>query len=118
MGIRPRIDQGFKQDDEKLTSYYVGLFGTTWALMQFMCAPLLGAISDVNGRRRVLLIPCFGLGLNNLLIGFSYNVTWLSVGRIISGITASSFATAGAYVANVTSAEERSAAFGILKVAF
>ena len=104
--------------DESLASTCVGLFGFVWALMHFFCAPILGALSDVYGRRRVLLISCFGLGLDYLLMGFSQNLTWLFIGRIISGITASGFATAGAYIADITPPEKRAAAFGMFGAAF
>ena len=108
----------FAGTPESLASTCVGLFGFVWALMHFFCAPILGALSDVYGRRRVLLISCFGLGIDYLLMGFSQNLTWLFVGRIVSGITASGFATAGAYIADVTPPEKRSAAFGMFGAAF
>lgn len=116
--ITPTLIKHFTAGDEVNASFYVGLFGTVWALMQFLCAPLLGALSDVFGRRRILLISCFGLGLDFILMGLSQNLTWLFVGRIISGITASGFATAGAYIADVTPPEKRSAAYGMFGAAF
>ncbi len=108
----------FTGSNESLASTCVGMFGFTWALMHFFCAPILGALSDVYGRRRVLLISCFGLGLDYILMGCSQNLTWLFIGRIISGITASGFATAGAYIADVTPPEKRAAAFGMFGAAF
>ena len=108
----------FAGEPESLASICVGLFGFVWALMHFFCAPILGALSDVYGRRRVLLISCFGLGIDYLIMGFSQNLTWLFIGRIISGITASGFATAGAYIADVTPPEKRAAAFGLFGAAF
>ena len=108
----------FAGEPESLASICVGLFGFVWALMHFFCAPILGAMSDVYGRRRVLLISCFGLGIDYLIMGFSQNLTWLFIGRIISGITASGFATAGAYIADVTPPEKRAAAFGMFGAAF
>jgi MFS transporter, DHA1 family, tetracycline resistance protein len=112
------LGEGFAGTSESLASTCVGLFGFVWALMHFFCAPILGALSDVYGRRRVLLISCFGLGIDYILMGFSQNLTWLFIGRIISGITASGFATAGAYIADVTPPEKRSAAFGMFGAAF
>jgi MFS transporter, DHA1 family, tetracycline resistance protein len=116
--VVPSLIKEFTNQDESAASRWVGLFGTVWALMHFFCAPILGALSDVYGRRRVLLISCFGLGIDYLLMGFSQNLTWLFIGRIISGITASGFATAGAYIADVTPPEKRSAAFGMFGAAF
>jgi DHA1 family tetracycline resistance protein-like MFS transporter len=95
-----------------------GAFGTAWALMQFLCSPVIGAISDRFGRRRVLLISCFGLGLDYLFMAMAPTLAWLFVGRVISGITASSFSTAGAYIADVTPPEKRAAAFGMIGAAF
>jgi MFS transporter, DHA1 family, tetracycline resistance protein len=112
------LGAGLTGTPESLASTCVGLFGFVWALMHFFCAPILGALSDVYGRRRVLLISCFGLGLDYLLMGLSQNLTWLFIGRIVSGITASGFATAGAYIADVTPPEKRSAAFGLFGAAF
>ena len=71
-----------------------GLFGTAWALMQFFCSPLLGALSDRFGRRPVLLISMAGHGLDYILMAVAPNLIWLFVGRVISGITAASFGTA------------------------
>ena len=116
--IEKVLGAGLTGTSESLASTCVGLFGFVWALMHFFCAPILGALSDVYGRRRVLLISCFGLGLDYLLMGLSQNLTWLFIGRIVSGITASGFATAGAYIADVTPPEKRSAAFGLFGAAF
>jgi MFS transporter, DHA1 family, tetracycline resistance protein len=95
-----------------------GLFGTAWALMQFFCAPLLGALSDRFGRRPVLLISMAGHGLDYILMAVAPNLIWLFVGRVISGITAASFGTAYAYIADVTDPEKRAQSFGIVGAAF
>ena len=105
-------------DDEVLASWYIGLFGTIWALMQFICSPILGALSDRFGRRPVLLVSAFGLGLDYILLALAPNLGWLIVGRVITGITAASFSTAQAYLADVTTPENRSAAFGMFGAAF
>jgi MFS transporter, DHA1 family, tetracycline resistance protein len=95
-----------------------GLFGTAWALMQFFCSPLLGALSDRFGRRPVLLISMAGHGLDYILMAVAPNLIWLFVGRVISGITAASFGTAYAYIADVTDPEKRAQNFGIVGAAF
>lgn len=105
-------------DDEVLASWYIGLFGTIWALMQFFCSPIMGALSDRFGRRPVLLVSAFGLGLDYILLALAPNLGWLIVGRVITGITAASFSTAQAYLADVTTPENRSAAFGMFGAAF
>jgi MFS transporter, DHA1 family, tetracycline resistance protein len=95
-----------------------GLFGTAWALMQFVCSPLLGALSDRFGRRPVLLISMAGHGLDYILMAVAPNLLWLFVGRVISGITAASFGTAYAYIADVTGPEKRAQSFGVVGAAF
>ena len=86
-----------------------GVFGTAWALMQFVFSPVLGALSDRYGRRPVILLSYFGLGLDYILMALAPTLRWLFVGRVISGITAASFGTAGAYIADVTPPEKRRA---------
>lgn len=97
---------------------YVGWFGTMWALMQFFSSPIMGALSDRFGRRPVLLLSAFGLGLDYILMALAPNLTWLFIGRILAGITAASFSTASAYIADVTTPENRSAAYGIYGATF
>ncbi len=95
-----------------------GLFGTAWALMQFIFAPVMGALSDTFGRRRVLLVSSFGLGLDYVLMALAPDLVWLFIGRIISGITAATFSTAQAYIADVTPPDERAGKFGLIGAAF
>src|SRR2546423_8196293 len=96
----------------------LGLFGTVWAAMQFVFAPVLGALSDRVGRRPVILVSCLGLGLDYAIMALAPTVGWLFVGRVLSGITASSFSTSFAYIADVTEPDERAARFGLLGMAF
>jgi DHA1 family tetracycline resistance protein-like MFS transporter len=79
---------------------------------------VLGALSDRFGRRPVILLSNLGLGLDYIVMALAPSLAWLFVGRLLSGITSSSFATAGAYVADVTPPERRAARFGTLGVAF
>src|SRR5262249_49880621 len=95
-----------------------GLIGTAWAPMQFSCSPVQGALSDRFGRRPIVLLSNLGLGLDYIFMALAPNVAWLFVGRAISGMASSSFSTAGAYIADVTSPEQRAAAFGEMGVAF
>lgn len=104
--------------DESIAAFYIGLFGTLWALMQFFCSPIIGALSDRFGRRPVLLVSTFGLGLDFILLALAPNLSWLLIGRIITGMTAASFSTAQAYLADVTPPERRTAAFGLFGAAF
>src|SRR5437764_13097074 len=86
--------------------------------MQFLFSPLIGALSDRFGRRPVLILSSFGLGVDYMVMALAPNLAWLLLGRILSGITASSYATAAAYVADVTPAERRAAAFGMVGAAW
>ncbi len=112
------IEQEFLGGDTALASYYTGWFGAVWALMQFLFSPVLGALSDRFGRRPVILISCFGLGLDYILMALAPNLVWLFIGRVLSGITAASFSTAGAYIADVTPPEKRAASYGMLGAAW
>lgn len=104
--------------DTALATRYLGVFGTAWALMQFVCAPIMGSLSDRFGRRPVLLLSSFGLGVDYILMAVAPSVGWLFLGRVLSGITAASFSTAGAYIADITPPEKRAASYGIFGAAF
>jgi DHA1 family tetracycline resistance protein-like MFS transporter len=118
MPVLPKLVEGFVGGNTARASEIFGLFGTAWALMQFLCSPVLGALSDRYGRRPVILVSNFGLGLDYILMALAPSLAWLFVGRVISGITSASIPTAFAYIADVTPAEKRSAAFGLLGAAF
>jgi DHA1 family tetracycline resistance protein-like MFS transporter len=90
----------------------MGIFGAAWALMQLTFAPIFGNLSDRFGRRPVLLVSMFGLAVDYLIMALAPNIAWLFVGRVISGITASSGSAAGAYVADISTPEDRARNFG------
>jgi DHA1 family tetracycline resistance protein-like MFS transporter len=112
--VLPRLLEELSAGDTARAAEIYGVFGTAWAAMQLVFAPILGMLSDRFGRRKVLLISCFGLGVDYIFMALAPTVGWLFVGRLISGVTAASFATAAAYVADVTPAEKRAAAFGMV----
>jgi DHA1 family tetracycline resistance protein-like MFS transporter len=116
--VLPRLVEDFMGGDTARAAMIYGVFGTAWALMQFLFSPLLGSLSDRFGRRPIILLSNFGLGLDYILMALAPNVRWLFVGRVISGITAASISTAGAYIADVTPPEQRAAKFGLLGAAF
>src|SRR5712672_4098916 len=116
--VLPRLVVNFAGGDAARAADYLGLFGTAWALMQFVFSPVQGALSDRFGRRPVILISNVGLGLDYVVMALAPSLWWLFVGRVISGISAASIATSYAYVADVTPSELRSARFGMLGVAF
>ncbi len=116
--VLPQLIRGFLGGDTARAAEMHGLFGTTWAAMQFLCSPLLGALSDRFGRRPVLLLSILGLGLDYLLMAVAPTLTWLFIGRVLSGMTAAGFATATAYIADVTPPEKRAGAFGMVGAAW
>ncbi|MCC7186159.1 MAG: TCR/Tet family MFS transporter [Acidobacteria bacterium] len=116
--VLPVLVEDFLGGDTARAATMFGLFGTVWALMQFIFAPILGALSDRFGRRPVILISCFGLGLDYVLMALAPSLGWLFIGRVLSGITAASFTTAGAYISDVTPIEKRAAGFGMIGAAF
>ena len=116
--VLPILVQDFVGGNAARAAEMYGLFGTAWALMQFIFSPVQGSLSDHFGRRGVILISCAGLGLDFILMALAPNLWWLLVGRVISGITAASFSTAGAYISDVTPPEKRAASFGIIGAAF
>jgi MFS transporter, DHA1 family, tetracycline resistance protein len=116
--VLPRLVEAFMGGDTARAATIYGIFGTAWALMQFLFSPVLGSLSDRFGRRPIILLSNFGLGLDYILMALAPNVRWLFVGRVISGITAASISTAGAYIADVTPPEQRAAKFGLLGAAF
>jgi DHA1 family tetracycline resistance protein-like MFS transporter len=116
--VFPKLVIQLEGGSETRAASMVGLFGTVWAAMQFLFAPVLGALSDRVGRRPVILVSCFGLGLDYFVMALAPTVGWLFLGRALSGITASSFSTSFAYIADVTEPEERAGRFGLLGMAF
>jgi MFS transporter, DHA1 family, tetracycline resistance protein len=118
MPILPKLVESFVDNDTARAARIFGLFGTAWALMQFFFSPILGSLSDRFGRRPVVLLSNFGLGLDYVLMALAPSLIWLFVGRVISGITSASVSTAFAYIADITPAEKRAAVFGKVGAAF
>src|ERR1041385_6260950 len=116
--VLPKLIESFLAGDTARASEFVGLFATVWALMQFLFSPVLGALSDRFGRRPVILISNFGLGLDYVVMALAPNLAWLFAGRVVSGICAASISTSFAYIADVTPPEQRAARFGTLGAAF
>ena len=116
--VLPPLVVDFLGGDTARGAEVYGLFGTVWALMQFVFSPVLGALSDRFGRRPVILISNFGLGLDYILMAVAPSLAWLFVGRVLSGITAASYSTALAYIADVAPPDQRARGFGLLGAAF
>ena len=103
--------------DHQLGRYLAGMT-FVFAIMQFICMPIVGALSDRYGRRPIMLISLFGLGLDYLLMGFAPFVFLLFIARAISGALGATFSTANAYIADVSPPETRAQNFALVGAAF
>lgn len=116
--VLPHLILEFTRGNEAHAASIIGMFGTIFALMQFVCSPLLGVLSDRFGRRPVIMLSNLGLAFDYVLMAMAPTLGLLFVGRIIAGITSGSMATASAYVADITEPHDRARRFGLLGVAF
>ena len=116
--VLPKLILDFLSGNAASAATWIGIFGTVFAAMQFFFSPVLGVLSDKFGRRPVILLSNLGLGLDYIVMALSPTIGWLFLGRIISGITASSIPTSMAYIADVVPKEKRAGAFGMIGVAF
>lgn len=116
--VLPALIKQFVGGSTDVASWYLGVISASYALMQFLCAPVMGALSDHFGRRPVLLASLFGLAIDFLIQGFSPTIGWLFVGRLIAGVMGASFTTAHAYIADVSTPENRAQNFGLAGVMF
>lgn len=112
------IEQLLHNTSVSVASQYGGWLTFAYAIMQFVCAPILGNLSDKYGRRPVLLFSLLGFGIDYLFLSFAPTIAWLFVGRIIAGITGASFTTASAYIADISTPENRAQNFGMIGAAF
>ncbi len=114
----PKLISSFVPDNPVFAAQLVGIFAASWGLMQLCGSPFLGALSDRYGRRPIMLISNTGLAVDYLLMAVAPSLWLLFVGRLVSGFTASTFATAFAYVTDVTPPEQRAAAYGRIGAIF
>lgn len=116
--VAPKLVERLSGGTEEEAAHIVGFLTATYALMQFIFAPILGALSDRFGRRPVLLISLFGSGLDYLALSLAPNLVILFITRAINGISGASMTAAAAYIADVTPPEKRAAGFGMMGAAF
>lgn len=112
------IEQLLHISDISKASQYGGWLTFAYAIMQFLFAPVLGNLSDKYGRRPVLLFSLLGFGIDYIFLSFAPSIAWLFVGRLIAGVTGASFTTASAYIADISTAENRAQNFGMIGAAF
>jgi DHA1 family tetracycline resistance protein-like MFS transporter len=110
----------FYVESEKFnaTPRSVGLLFASFSVMQLIFSPILGRLSDKYGRRPVLLLSLIGTGIGFLIMGFATTLWMLFAGRVLDGITGGNISTAQAYIADITSPEERAKGMGIVGAAF
>lgn len=116
--ILPELVKSFVGGTTAEAGRWYGIIAATYACTQFFFAPILGSLSDRFGRRPIILLSLFGLGIDYLIQGFAPTIGWLFLGRVIAGVMGASFTTANAYIADVSGPEDRARNFGLVGVAF
>ncbi len=116
--VMPKLIQELIHGDISLASQYGGWLVFAYAITQFYFASVLGNLSDRFGRRPVLLLSLFGFAINYLLMGIAPSIAWLFVGRLIAGITGASYTVAAAYIADISTPQNKAQNFGLLGAAF
>lgn len=116
--VMPKLISELTGDSISAASKDGGWLLFAYASMQFICAPIIGGLSDQFGRRPVLLASLFGFGIDYIFLALAPTLGWLYVGRIIAGILGASFTTGAAYIADISTPEKRAQNFGLLGAAF
>lgn len=116
--VFPQLIEELIQGSISEASQWAGLLTFAYAIMQFICAPIIGNLSDKYGRRPVLLLSLLGFGIDYVLLSLAPTIWWLFVGRLIAGLFGASFTTATAYIADISTPENRSKNFGMIGAAF
>ena len=116
--VMPKLIQSLSSTNVSDAASIGGWLSVSYAIMQFIMSPVLGGLSDRFGRRPVLLISMLGLGIDFIFLFLAPTLAWLFVGRIIAGICGASFTTASAYIADISTKENRAQNFGMIGAAF
>ncbi len=116
--VSPGIIRQLTHQSLSGAAHWAGWLFFIYALMQFLCAPLIGNLSDRFGRRPVLILSLLMLGVDYAITGFAPTIAWLFIGRTLSGMAGASYPTVNAYIADVSPPEKRAANFGLVGAAF
>lgn len=117
MPVLPDVIRKFISGESDVAKTY-GYFIAVYALLQFLCAPVLGRLSDKYGRRPVLLLSLFGAGVDYIFMAFAPNLGLLFLGRLIAGISGASYTVATAYLADISDDSNRAKNFGLMGAGF
>ena len=118
MPILPKLIESFTGGDVAEAANVFGLMVALYSAMQFLFAPITGSLSDRFGRRPVLLVSLFGLGITYFLSAFAPSLSWFVAARALAGLMAATFPVANAYIADISPPEKRAQNFGLVGVAF
>lgn len=116
--VLPELVKQFVGGETATAGRYYGLLVASYAAMQFLCAPIMGSLSDRFGRRPVLLASLFGLGVDYVIQGLAPTIAWLFAGRIVAGMFGAAYTTGNAYIADISTPETRARNYGLVGVAF
>ena len=116
--VFPKLIEQLIEGNLSEASKWSGWLTFVYAVMQFVCAPIIGNLSDKYGRRPVLLLSLFGFGIDYIFLALAPTIWWLFIGRIIAGVFGASFTTATAYIADISTNENRAQNFGMIGAAF
>ncbi|MEZ5500060.1 MAG: TCR/Tet family MFS transporter [Steroidobacteraceae bacterium] len=116
--VAPKLIQSLTDTDLSTAARYGSWLFFSYALMQFLFAPVIGNLSDRFGRRPVLILSLTMLGIDYVITGLAPTIGWLFIGRILSGMSGAAYSTANAYIADVSPPEKRAARFGLIGAAF
>ncbi|AQX10615.1 TCR/Tet family MFS transporter [Elizabethkingia ursingii] len=116
--VIPKLIEELIHGDISEAAKYGGWLSFAYAFTQFIFAPLVGNLSDKYGRRPIILISLLGFAIDYIFLALSPNIIWLFIGRVIAGITGASITTASAYIADISTEENRAKNFGLIGAAF
>ena len=116
--VVPTLIKELIDGDISQAAAYGGWLGFAYAFTQFVCSPIVGNLSDRYGRRPIILISLFGFAIDYIFLALAPSIVWLFVGRVIAGITGASMSTASAYIADISTDEDRAKNFGMIGAAF
>ncbi|WP_312364710.1 TCR/Tet family MFS transporter [Sphingobacterium sp.] len=116
--VVPKLIGELINNDLSEAARYGGWLGFAYAITQFIFAPIVGNLSDKYGRRPIILISLFGFAIDYVLLALAPSIGWLFFGRIIAGLTGASISTASAYIADISTDEDRTKNFGLIGAAF